>query len=104
VTITEDQLELLRDKYVLWERASREGHPDLRDYNKRAAEALKSALSIVSAAQPEAMPGREDIARIIDPYAFNPQPGHVLPDSRRAEAFAKADAILSLIAKGGERG
>jgi len=48
--ITEDQLELLRDKYVLWDRASREGNMELRDYNRRAADALKAALGIVSEA------------------------------------------------------
>ena len=46
--MTDDQAALLRDKYVLWERASREGPMDLRDYNRRAAEALKAALMIVS--------------------------------------------------------
>lgn len=48
MTLTDDQAALLRDKYVLWERASREGPMDLRDYNRRAAEALKAALMIVS--------------------------------------------------------
>lgn len=43
--MTEDQLELLRDKYVLWERGSRAGNPDMRDYDRRAAEALKALLS-----------------------------------------------------------
>jgi hypothetical protein len=42
--MTDAQAELLRDKYVLWELASRDGPMDLRDYNRRAAEALKSAL------------------------------------------------------------
>jgi hypothetical protein len=46
--MSEAQLELLRDKYVLWDRASREGPMDMRDYNRRAAEALKAALAIVS--------------------------------------------------------
>jgi len=58
--MTEAQLELLRDKYVLWERASRQGPTDLRDYNRRAAEALKAALSIVSeapVATPASHPG-----------------------------------------------
>ena len=43
--MTEAQLELLRDKHVLWDRASREGAMDLRDYNRRAAEALKQLLA-----------------------------------------------------------
>ena len=46
--VTDAQAALLRDKYVLWERASREGPMDLRDYNRRAAEALKAALMAVS--------------------------------------------------------
>ena len=48
--LTDDQRELLEDKFVLWERASREGSMELRDYNRRAAEALKVALSICSEA------------------------------------------------------
>lgn len=47
--MTEGQLELLRDKFVLWDRASREGAMDLRDYNRRAAEALKQLLAEHSA-------------------------------------------------------
>ena len=47
--MTEAQLELLRDKFVLWERASQNGPMDQRDYNRRAAEALKAALELVSA-------------------------------------------------------
>lgn len=43
--MTEAQLELLRDKYVLWERASREGALAMRDYEQRAAEALKALLA-----------------------------------------------------------
>lgn len=46
--MTEPQLELLRDKYVLWERASRQGPMDMRDYNARCAEAMKVALAIIS--------------------------------------------------------
>lgn len=47
--MTEAQLELLRDKYVLWERASHQGPMDSRDYNARCAQALKAALCIVAA-------------------------------------------------------
>lgn len=43
--LTEAQLELLRDKYVLWERASREGNMELRGYNRRCAIALKALLA-----------------------------------------------------------
>lgn len=46
VTLTDDQRELLEDKFLLWDRASREGSMDLRDYNRRAADALKAALGI----------------------------------------------------------
>lgn len=48
--LTDAQRELLEDKFLVWERQAREGPPDLRDYNARAAEALKIALSIVSGA------------------------------------------------------
>lgn len=61
MTMTDDQAALLRDKYVLWERASREGPLDLRDYNRRAAEALKAALMIVSEyLQPVPAPAEAD--------------------------------------------
>jgi hypothetical protein len=43
--MTEAQLELLRDKFVLWDRASREGNMELREYNRRCAEALKCLLA-----------------------------------------------------------
>jgi hypothetical protein len=43
--MTEAELTVLRDKYVLYERASREGPMDMRDYNRRAAEAMKALLS-----------------------------------------------------------
>lgn len=55
---TEAQLELLRDKYVLWDRAARQGPMDLRDYNRRAADALKAVLSIA-----QAEPARQDAHR-----------------------------------------
>lgn len=48
---TEDQLELMRDKYVLWERSSRQGPMDSRDYNARCAEALKNLLSAYAGLQ-----------------------------------------------------
>lgn len=43
--MTEDQLTLLRDKFVLWDRAAHDGPMDLRDYNRRAADALKALLA-----------------------------------------------------------
>lgn len=46
MTLTDDQRELLEDKFLLWDRASREGSMELRDYNRRAADAIKVALSI----------------------------------------------------------
>jgi hypothetical protein len=51
MNLTDDQRVLLEDKFVLWDRASREGAMDLRDYNGRAAEALKIALSLASSAE-----------------------------------------------------
>lgn len=53
--LTDAQRELLEDKFVLWTKAAREfgSGPDAemrRDYNRRAAEALKVALSLASAA------------------------------------------------------
>lgn len=67
MSLTDAQRELLEDKFVLWERASREGHMDLRDYNRRAAEALKAALCICSAAlsQPDPL-AHPDAARHAD--------------------------------------
>lgn len=44
--LTVAQRELLEDKFLLWGKFSREGSMDLRDYNRRCAEALKVALSI----------------------------------------------------------
>lgn len=41
---TEAQLEMLRDKYVLWVRESRVGPVEFRDYNARCAAALKCLL------------------------------------------------------------
>lgn len=42
--MTREQFELLQDKIALWRRSATEGAMDLRDYNKRAAEALTAAL------------------------------------------------------------
>lgn len=41
---TEAQLELLRDKHSVWRQAELTGPTDLRDYNRRCAEALKNLL------------------------------------------------------------
>lgn len=48
MTLTDAMRVLLEDKFVLWDRASREGPMDLRDYSRRAADALKTALAICS--------------------------------------------------------
>jgi hypothetical protein len=53
--LTDAQRELLEDKFVLWDKASRAygSGPDAdtsRDYNRRAAGALKAALAICSEA------------------------------------------------------
>lgn len=48
--MTPAQLELLYDKLDLWRRASTEGNMELRDYNRRCAEALARALAFVEAA------------------------------------------------------
>lgn len=50
--MTEAQLELLRDKYVLWDRNAREGAMDLRDYNRRCADALKALLGEYAEGRP----------------------------------------------------
>lgn len=57
--LTDAHRELLEDKFLLWDRASREGPTDLRDYNRRAAEALKTALSICAGCNCSAPPSRE---------------------------------------------
>lgn len=41
------------------------------------------------------MTRREQIARIIDPTAFEPMTGHI-PHLRQADALAKADQIMAL--------
>lgn len=48
--LTDAQRELLEDKFVVWTRASIQGSPDFRDYNRRCAEAIKVALAICSEA------------------------------------------------------
>jgi hypothetical protein len=54
--LTNAQRELLEDKFMLWSRAARTGPMDLRDYNQRAADALKVALAICSEASPSKTP------------------------------------------------
>jgi hypothetical protein len=71
MTLTDAQRELLEDKHSLWVRAAETGPPDLRDYNRRAADALRIALSLASsAAAAEAKVGvlEEDI-QVIGRYA-----------------------------------
>lgn len=58
--LTDAQRELLQDKFVLWEKASHDygagPAADMRrDYNRRAAEALKVALALASA-EPQPTP------------------------------------------------
>lgn len=43
--MTPDQRTLLEDKADLWRRASKEGNMEMRDYHRRAAEALDSLLA-----------------------------------------------------------
>lgn len=42
--MTQDQFVLLQDKVALWRKASTEGSMELRDYNRRAGEALTAAI------------------------------------------------------------
>ena len=58
--LTDAQRELLEDKFVLWDRSSREGNMELRDYNGRAAEALKVALASASEDDPRDWSELED--------------------------------------------
>lgn len=51
-SLTDEQRALLADKYVLWDRMSREGSMEQRDYNRRAADALKVALSLATDESP----------------------------------------------------
>jgi hypothetical protein len=55
--LSEDQRLLLEDKFVLWTRQARQGPSDFRDYNARAAEALKTALAICAEASAMALEG-----------------------------------------------
>lgn len=47
---------------------------------------------------------REAIARIVDPYAWDERGPGWIPNGRRNEALAKADAILALRTKEPSRG
>lgn len=42
--MTSEQIELLEDKIRVWSEAAKYGNMELRDYNRRAAEALRAAL------------------------------------------------------------
>jgi len=42
--VTQDQITLLEDKLALWRRASEQGSMELRDYNRRCADALEQCL------------------------------------------------------------
>lgn len=63
--LTDAQRVLLEDKFVLWDRASRQGAMDLRDYNGRAAEALKVALAIASEGACDWSEFEDEIAEVI---------------------------------------
>jgi hypothetical protein len=45
--LTLEELELLHDKVEVWGRAAKEGNMEMRDYNRRCAEALARALAII---------------------------------------------------------
>lgn len=45
--MTPDQITLLRDKAQLWRREAAQGNMELRDYNRRCADALEALLSQV---------------------------------------------------------
>lgn len=50
--LTLDKLCLLEDKVLVWRRAAEWGPLDLRDYNRRAADAMEAALRELKAAAP----------------------------------------------------
>ena len=103
--LSDAQRELLEDKFILWDRASREGPADMRDYNRRAADALKAALSIASGcncallaeSKPESPTRAEILATLAgfdDEYMTSEKhhPGHVLIP---VEVFERVRALLS---------
>lgn len=93
--MTEAQLELLRDKYTLWDRAAREGSMDLRDYNRRAADALKALLAHQSGGS-GAWLIEWPADRQMPVRYWHPTEGHVL-DPNHAVRFARredAEAML----------
>lgn len=101
MTLTDAQRELLEDKFVLWERASRQGSMELRDYNRRAAEALKTALCIVSDTTPawliEWPATRQDVVRYWHPTEGRViDPNHTVRFARRedAEAMLKREHLF----------
>lgn len=60
-------------------------------------EALQAEVERLSAAPPAV--GREEIARIVSPEAFEPLPHGNIVRGREAVALAKADAILSALGR-----
>ncbi len=44
MTMRHDHIELLEDKLRLWREAATSGNIELRDYNRRCAEALEECL------------------------------------------------------------
>lgn len=104
MSVTDEQADLLRDKYVLWERASREGSVELRDYNRRSAEALKAALMVVSeAGNPppvwliEWPATRQDVVRY-----WHPTEGRVI-DPNLAIRFARREDAEAMLKRDGLR-
>ena len=64
----------------------------------KAIEALQAEVERLSAAPPASV-GREEIARIVSPEAFEPLPHGNIVRGREAVALAKADAILSALGR-----
>lgn len=70
--MTEAQLELMWDKYVVWDRAARQGNMELRDYNRRCADALKQLLAEQSEFGPLTFPGPNSALEPPDPQVSHP--------------------------------
>jgi hypothetical protein len=57
--LTPDQRAILEDKADVWERSSRTGNMEMRDYERRCAEAMRAALRELDAVQPGSAGGGE---------------------------------------------
>lgn len=105
MTLTDEQRELLEDKFTVWARQAESGPLDLRDYNRRAADALKAALMAASeACAPPAVwliewpATRQDVVRYWHPIEGRViDPNHSIRFARRedAEAVIKRDHIVA---------